>query len=349
MPKPLIKVLVVEDSAVQRAFLVHMLKSEPGFAVIGTARNGEEAIAFLNENDPDVITMDINMPKIDGFETTRRIMESKPKPVVIVTATTNPKAVATTFRAMEAGAVAVLPLPPGAGHPEHEASRRELLQTVRLMSEVRVVKRWPKERMPSAAGVPAKDVSENRNIKVVAIGASTGGPPVIHTILSRLPRDLPVPILIVQHIAAGFVEGFVHWLAASTELPVRVARDGEPAEPGRIYGAPDHYHLGLSPHRVIRLSDAPPENGLRPSVSYLFRSLAAHSAESTLAILLTGMGKDGAAELLAIRDGGGTTIAQSAETCVVNGMPGEAVHLNAAMHILSPEKIAMILMRLVKK
>ena len=349
MPKVSIKVLVVEDSAVQRAFLVHMLNSEPGFTVIGTARNGEEAIAFLNENDPDVITMDVNMPKLDGFETTRRIMETKPVPVVIVTATTNPKAVATTFRAMEAGAVAVLALPPGPGHPDHHSSRRELLQTLRLMSEIRVVKRWPRDRSRSAPGAPPKEMPQKRNIKVIAIGASTGGPPVLQTILSRLPRDLPVPILIVQHIAAGFVEGFVQWLAGTSHLPVQLARDGELAAAGHIYVAPDHFHLGLSAHRVIQLSDSPAENGLRPSVSFLFRSVAAHSADETLGILLTGMGKDGAAELLEIRERGGTTIAQTAETCVVNGMPGEAVQLNAATHILPPEKIAAMITHLVKK
>ena len=343
-----IKVLVVEDSAVQREFLLWILQSDPTLHVVGTATNGEQAVEFLKDNKADVVTMDIQLPGMDGFETTRKIMESKPTPVVIVTGTTNPKEVATTFKAMEAGALAVLQIPAGIGHPDHHATVSELLRTVKLMSEVRVIKRWSltRARMP-AARPELKPKRGAHNLQLVAMGASTGGPLVLQTILCGLPRSFPVPILIVQHIAAGFVDGFVHWLSASCRLPVEIAKDRQTIIPGHVYIAPDDMQMLAHNHSVILRKD-PPENGLRPAVSALFRSVAQYYGAAGAGILLTGMGRDGADELRQIKDAGGLTIAQSAETCVVNGMPGEAVKLKAATFVLSPEKIAAALIEATK-
>lgn len=346
----MIKVLVVEDSPVVREFLVYILGSDPDIRIVGTASDGEQAIAAVKRCQPDVITMDIHMPKMGGLEATRRIMETDPTPIVIVSGSTDPHENTKTFRAMEAGALAVLVRPMGIGHPNHASTVRELVQTVKLMSEVKVVRRWSQMKhepdLSSAAqalsgqkqarvsgGIPAK-------IKVIALGASTGGPPVLQTILAMLPKDFSLPVLIVQHMAPGFVTSFVEWLAQSSGLPVHVAKHGEFLVPGHVYVAPDEFQMKVEHGGKIVLTKDAFENGLRPSVSYLFRSLAAVYGGDVAACLLTGMGRDGAEELLLLKDKGAVTFVQDKDSSVVYGMPGEAIRLNAATFILTPDKIA---------
>ena len=338
---PLIKVLVVEDSPVVREFLVHVLGSYPEIRVVGTASDGEEALDAVRRHRPDVITMDIHMPKMDGLEATRHIMETDPTPIVIVSGSTDPHETAMMFRAIEAGALAVLMRPNGIGHPDHETTARELVQTVKLMSEVKVVRRWPRtlRAAPVAMGLaqaPAK-------VRIVAIGASTGGPPVLQTILAALPEDFPAPVLVVQHMAAGFVRGFAEWLAQSSRLPVQVAAHGESPLPGHVYLAPDGFHMKVARGGRIALTRDEPENGLRPSVSCLLRSVAEVYGGNAVAGLLTGMGRDGAEELRLLKEKGAVTFAQDKDSCVVHGMPGEAIRLDAAMLVLPPEKIAAVL------
>jgi len=178
------------------------------------------------------------------------------------------------------------------------------------------------------------------DLKVVAIGASTGGPPAIETILSGLPKDFPVPLLIVQHIAAGFVQGFADWLANSTGLPVKIAAQGEQLLPGRAYIAPDDLQMGVENGGRIILSSSGPENGLRPSVSWMFRSVGEVFGKNAIGVLLTGMGKDGAQELKRMKEKGAVTIVQDKESSIVYGMPGEAVAIDAAAYVLSPVRIA---------
>jgi two-component system, chemotaxis family, protein-glutamate methylesterase/glutaminase len=345
----MIKVLVVEDSAVVREFLVHLLGSDPDIQVIGTASNGEEALAAVQHKKPDVITMDIHMPKIDGFEATRRIMETRPTPIVIVSGSSSLQEVATTFRAIEAGALAAVSRPQGIGHPRHETSAKEMVQTVKLMSEVKVVRRWPRlNSTPVVLPTPQMQVRRApAEIQVVAIGASTGGPLVLQAILSGLPKDLPVPVLIVQHMAPGFVQGFAEWLAQSSGFPVHIPTDGEYPLPGHAYVAPDGVHMGVGTGGRVILSADEPESGLRPSVSHLFRCVAQVFGRQAVGILLTGMGRDGAEELKLMKDGGAVTIAQDKESSVVHGMPGEAIKLDAATYVLPVEKIAAALTGLV--
>ena len=351
----MIKVLVVEDSPVVREFLVFILDSDPDIRVVGTAHDGEEALDAVKRYRPDVITMDIHMPKMDGLEATRRIMETDPTPIVIVSGSTDPHENTKTFRAMEAGALAVLIRPDGIGHPDYETTARELVQTVKLMSEVKVVRRWPQTRrepiLPSAAqGLMGKPASVPgkipAKIKVIALGASTGGPPVLQTILAMLPRNFPLPILIVQHMASGFVASFVEWLAQSSGLPVHVAVNGELMLPGHIYVAPDESQMKVEHGGKIVVAQDKPENGLRPSVSYLFRSLAEVYGSGAVAGLLTGMGRDGAEELRVLKEKGAVTFAQDKDSSVVHGMPGEAIKLDAATFVLSPDKIAAVLVNL---
>lgn len=343
----MIKVLVVEDSPVIREFLIYILNADPSIQVIGSVSNGEEAIEAVRHYRPDVITMDIHMPKMDGIEATRHIMETLPTPIVIVSGSTDPHENTKMFRAVEAGALAVLIRPTGIGHPDHETTARELVQTVKLMSEVKVVRRWPQTRPRSALLSTPKAVMEQpAKVKVIAMGASTGGPPVLQTILAMLPRDFPLPILIVQHIASGFVTSFVEWLAQSCNLPVHVATHGEYIAPSHVYVAPDEFQMRVELGGKIVLTKDDPENGLRPSVSYLFRSLAAVYGDKAAAVLLTGMGRDGAEELGLLRGKGAVTIAQDKDSSVVHGMPGEAIKLDAATYILAPDKIAAVLIGL---
>lgn len=344
----MITVLVVEDSLTLQEFLVQILAADPEIHVVGTANNGAEALEAVVRHRPDVITMDINMPKMDGFEATRRIMETRPTPIVIVSGSWDPKEVGTTFRAVEAGALTMVPRPQGVGHPAHESAVQELVRTVKLMSEVKVVRRWPRPRSDLAPPPPPQGTGglAPAEIRAVAIGASTGGPLALQTILSGLPTDFPAPVLIVQHMAPGFVQGFIEWLARSAGFPVHLATNGAPLLPGAAYVAPDGSHMGVGLGPRVVLTRDGPENGPRPSVSFLFRSVAAVFGRNAAAVLLTGMGKDGAEELKALRDTGAVTFAQDRDSAVVHGMPGEAIKLGAAALVLPPEKIAAALVGL---
>ena len=341
MKKRRIDVLVVEDSPVAQLLLKKVIEADPQLHVAGIANSGEAALEFLVDEEPDVVVMDVQMPKMDGFDTTRKIMETKPLPIIICSATVRREDINTTFRALDAGAVAFVEKPVGPGHEHYDLMVRELIQAIKLMSEVKVVKRSVRFRItaarPSEAPAPCRSTAA---IELVAIGASTGGPSVLQTILGGLPRDFPVPVLIVQHIAAGFLEGMVDWLARSVGLAVQLAEHGTKAMPGHVYLAPDGFQMGISNGGRILLSKDPPENGLRPSVSYMFRSVLNACGANAVGVLLTGMGRDGARELKLMRDKGAATIAQDKESSVVHGMPGEAIALAAATHVLPPEQIA---------
>jgi two-component system, chemotaxis family, protein-glutamate methylesterase/glutaminase len=344
----MIRVLVVEDSPTMRELLICILSSDPAIEVVGTAQTGEEALEAVERTRPDVVTMDVHMPKMNGFDATRRIMETYPTPIVIVSGRADATDTTKAFRAIESGALAILQKPSGLGHPDHEQSTTDLLRTVKLMSEVKVVRRWPRCRPVDA--LPAAPTSDQfqllpiqRQIKLVAIGASTGGPPALQTILAGLPKDFPVPVLIVQHIAAGFTQGLVEWLAQSSKLPVYLPTHGQLVLPGSVYVAPDGLHMAMNTDRRIQLKADEPENGLRPSVSYLFRSVAKTCGPDAVGVLLSGMGKDGAWELKLMREQGALTIAQDRETSVVHGMPGEAIKMGGASYVLSPEKIRVAL------
>jgi len=266
-----------------------------------------------------------------------------------VTASSIPDDVAASFRAMEAGALAVLAKPVGPGHPHFAANKAEVLRTVKLMAEVKVVRRRAAGNPPPATRPLAPEPAAGMPARLVAIGASTGGPPVLHTILSKLQPGFGAPIVIVQHISSGFSEGLAQWLAQASGFPVRLASHGEALQAGVAYIAPDHLHTRVQGIGRIVLSDEPPEYGLRPSVSCLFRSVAQEYGAQAVGVLLTGMGRDGAAELKLMREAGALTLAQDRASAVVHGMPGEAVKLGAAAHVLDPPSIAAVLNRAVRR
>ena len=343
----MIKVLITEDSPVVRGYLKYILGSDPDIQVVGTAQDGEEAVRMVEIHKPDVVTMDIHMPKMDGFEATRKIMESNPVPIVIVSASWNPEEVDKTFRTMEAGAVAALEKPRGMGHPNSESSVKELIQTVKLMSEVRVVRRWSKNKsgkpaVPEQAKSAEADepVSIRLDSQLLAIGASTGGPIVLQTLLANLPKDFPLPVVIVQHIALGFLAGLRDWLGRGSAMPVHIAEDKQQLNPGHVYLAPDGFQMGVDRYRKVALRKDVLNYTLCPSVSYMFHTVAESFGDKAICVLLTGMGKDGSEEMKLIKDKGAVTIAQDQDSSVVHGMPGEAIKLGGATYVLSPEKIA---------
>ncbi len=329
-----IRVLLVEDTPVVRDFMIHIFNSDPAFQVVGTASDGMEALPAVRELRPDVVTMDVHMPNMNGLEATRRIMREAPLPIVIVSGTVTDQ-IAATFGALEAGALAFVPRPAGIGNARHAREAGDLLRTVRLMSEIRVVRRHD-----GGSAAPRAAIAAGSRLQVVAIGASTGGPLAIQTLLQRLPPEFPVPVLIVQHIVEGFVEGFVDWLNRSAALKARLAVDGEAALPGCAYVAPDGSHMGIDARGRIRLSDLPPDGGLRPSVAHLLRSVRTVYGNAAAAVLLSGMGRDGASELLQLRRCGAHTFVQDQASAVVYGMPGVALQLDAARHVMSPAEIA---------
>jgi two-component system chemotaxis response regulator CheB len=352
-------VLIVDDSFTAREYLKYILHSTGDFQVVGMAEDGEDAIEKVKSTHPDVVIMDFYMPKMNGNEATRKIMESYPVPIVAVSATWFPELVREAFLAMEAGAVAAIGKPRGTNSHQSDSTIEKFLQTVKLMSEIKVVRRLPKyqkaearspepnKRGAHASGGIAKPKSLDSEIEIVAIGASTGGPPVIETILSNLPEQFLSPILIVQHISDGFLDGMVEWLSNNTHFPVHIPGNGDQVLPGHAYYAPCGFHMGVTRKGRIILSKDPPEKSLRPAVSYLFRSVAEAFGRKAVGVLLTGMGADGAFELKMMKDKGAITIAQDRTSSVVHGMPGEAIKLGGVEYVLSPQDIATLLVRLV--
>lgn len=334
----------MDDCASTRHLLERILKADARIEVVGSAFDGQSALDQVARNKPGVVVMDSHMPRMDGFEATRLIMEKHPVPVVIVS-TTAPDEVESAFRIMEAGAVACVPKPVEPGQPGFETSAKRLVQKVRLMSEVKVVRRWPRDRMtpraPNAGHLAPVMPRSARSGLIVGIGASTGGPPVLQQILAALPRDFPAAILIVQHISPGFLPGLVEWLNRSSSLQIQIASHGIQPQAGRVYVAPDGFNFGVGTDgRIVLSGDGNDDEGLRPSVAHLFRSLAANCGRRAIGVLLTGMGKDGAAEMKLMQKAGAITLAQDRETSVVHGMPGAAISLGAASRILPADRIA---------
>jgi two-component system, chemotaxis family, protein-glutamate methylesterase/glutaminase len=344
-----IKVLIVEDSAVSRELLTYIINADPMLKVIGFAENGIKALEFIQKERPDVITMDIVMPKMDGYEATRQIMQNNPIPIIIISATVKKEDVNASFKAMEAGALAVFEKPTGPQDPNFHTLAKALRESIKIMSGVKLIARRLKSLLKPTAP-PIEEVPQPiSTIEAVAIGASLGGPQALSVVLSEIPAFFPVPIFIVQHISSGFTEGFAEWLSHYTPLTVKIAKDREHPQAGTVYIAPDHFHMEVSKNCLIQLVDAPLDGGLKPSVNRLFRSMAHHYGSKAVGVLLTGMGKDGAEGLKLMKEKGSLTIAQDEESCLMFGMPKEAIQLGATNQILPLSSIAQTLKHLIMK
>jgi two-component system chemotaxis response regulator CheB len=340
--KDKVKVFLIEDSPVQRELLRYILNSDSDIEVIGVAENGKDAIAALKDLMPNIVITDLHMPKLNGIETIRYIMSTNPLPIIAISASDNSNDAINSFYALEAGALAFTKMPVNIIDPHYESQRNDLIQHIKLMSEIKVVRRWGKGSKNSVMynqSEPTTAPYISNQINVIAIGVSTGGPIVLEEIISELPNDFP-PILIVQHIAHGFIQGLAEWLQKMTNHPVSVAKRDEVPKRGHVYLAPDLCHMGVSHAGTIILKQDPLKKLLCPSASFLFKTVADVFKNQAMGILLTGMGVDGALELKLMKDKGAITIAQDKNSALIYGMPGEAVSLGAVMYSLNPHEIA---------
>lgn len=342
-----IRVLVVEDSLVIRDILIHMLQEAEEIEVIGFADDGREATRLTQRLTPDVITMDIRMPRMDGLEATRLIMETRPTPIVVVANSVQDSDFNISFKAIEAGALTVVEKPRGLTGSDYNIIQHQLVGAVRMAAGLKVVARWPTKITP----VPTPGLSpglQNRRFDVIAIAASTGGPAALKQILTQLPADFSIPLVVVQHITPGFADHMVSWLNSEVPLRVTVAKSGDRLEAGRVLIAPSDRHMILTPARLIGLVDGPPVKGQRPSADRLFLSLAHIYRDATLGIILTGMGDDGADGFEKLSKSGAYLMAQNEQTSVVFGMPAQAIQRGVVDEVLSPDQIASTLLALHK-
>ena len=339
----MLRILIIEDSSVVALLLKAIFQQQPDMQVIGHARDGREGVQMAHDLKPDVITMDIRMPVMDGFEATRMIMSDNPIPIVVVSSSVDNEELRITFRAIEEGALAVMEKPRGFTHPDFETIRRDLVDTVRAMASVRLFRRHKFERPKDVDIYEAAIHQRTKAYELLAIGCSTGGPQVLHQVFSLLPIGFPVPIVVTQHISKGFVGGLVAWLAGNTLLNVKLAEQGETLKAGCVYFAPDDRHLLVTRNAsglAVELSDDAPCNGFRPSVSPMFKSVAKTCQGRAIGALLTGMGADGADGLLSMRSAGGHTVVQDEQSAVVYGMPGAAIAIDAVDQIVALDKMS---------
>jgi two-component system chemotaxis response regulator CheB len=334
----MIKVLIADDSPSIAAMMRDLLSQDPELEVVGWAKTGQEAIDLRNSLNPDVMTMDLNMPLMGGLEATKIIASTRPVPILVVSQLIESRDSEVAFEALRAGAVDVMGKPSGAGPGGFSQLGEELIFRVKTVAHVHPMRLVAKPAPPPVT--PRTEVNRPAKAEVVIIGASTGGPPALAKILKALPHYFPIPIAIVQHIAPGFVAGLRQWLERESSLPVKLAVHGLSLRNGNVYIAPDNHHLEIGEGRKFALTSDLPLQGHRPSVDRLMESAAQIYGAEAIGVLLTGMGRDGAQGLKKIRAAGGLTIVQDEASSLVFGMPREAIILGAAGTISPLEKIA---------
>lgn len=341
------RILIVEDSIVCRELLVSIFHNAPGLQVIGTARDGAEGVRLVKRLKPDLVTMDIHMPEMDGYEATRRIMAEVPCPIVMISGSLAKNEHELTFDALQAGALSIINKPT---INDSKEVHQQLIDKINLMSEIKVIRRWGKERQKSTPimlpALPSKNWQTQ--IQMIAIAASTGGPGALANVLAPLPANFPIPIVIVQHVTIGFCEGFSSWLDSQVSLKVRVARQADNPQPGEVLVAPDDYHMTINSMGLVSLNKQAPYHGLRPAANALFHSVAQVYGKTAVGIILTGMGDDGAEGLKSMHDVGAHIIAQDENSCVVFGMPAAAVALGSVDQIKPLAQIAPTLIKIIQ-
>jgi Chemotaxis response regulator containing a CheY-like receiver domain and a methylesterase domain len=331
----MIRLLLVEDSVTQREILRKMIDSTGQIVVIAEARNGKEAVDAVSRVQPDVVLMDIHMPDMDGVTATREIMQRYPVPIVVVSASLKARDVDLGMEALKAGAVSVMEKPQGSVLLHLDKMAADVCQQLMIASKARVRPRRGVKPLPPR---PSPVQAPSRTIDIVGICASTGGPPVLLHILSQIPKPYPLPVLLVQHIAEGFVEGFANWLAGASGQSVHRAQGQRPVTPG-FWLSPGNLHLGVTLQRRFDLTPPRAREIHCPSGNALFRSLATNCGPRALGILLTGMGDDGADGLLELHRAGGKTIVQDEESSLIYGMPKAGIERGGAEVQLSPDGI----------
>ncbi len=328
-----VRVIIVDDSALMRRLLADLLEKDPGITVVGTARNGVDALATIKEKNPDVVTMDIEMPKMDGLTALQHIMDECPMPVVMVSAMAKRQA-DITMKALDLGAVDFISKTSGALSLDIEKAGRDIINKIKTAAKVKV-KSVRKTRIEP---ISFRKITTRRDNLLVVIGASTGGPKAIPEVLSRLPLNIPAGIVMVQHMPGGFTRSFAERLNWYTSLEVKEAEDGDKIKPGLVLMAPGDYHMVVDGTRV-RLNQGPKINYVRPAVDLLMESAARSHGASCVGVILTGMGSDGAKGMKEIKSKGGRTVVQERKSCVVFGMPKAAIDIGAADRVVPLSRI----------
>jgi len=332
----MIRLLITEDSLSIVEIIKTIFKSDGDIEVVGCAKNGRESIQMTKQLKPDAILMDINMPIMDGLEATRIIMSEIPTPILILSSLIKDDDSSIGFEALRAGALDIMEKPALQLNHTDKNYEVELIRKIKIVSKVKPIHFiYHHEKGYSTQ----RRVSITKDNQILAIGASTGGPPAIGSILKNFAPGFPLPILIVQHIFSGFIQGMVNWLSKNCSIKVKIAENGEKVAEGVAYFPPDDFHLAIDQaHRII-LSKEQPIGGYRPSVDFMMRQVARVFKGKCMGILLTGMGRDGMEGLKAIKEQGGKTIVQNKETSVVFGMPKSAIDAGVADIVCSLEKI----------
>jgi len=331
----MIRVIIVDDSPTFRLLVKSILESDPEIQVLGEAINGIEALRICKQYQPDIVTMDIHMPSMDGYATIQSIMSDMPCPIIALTGSVSSRHENTHKKAVQSGALIALSKPKDIQGIDPAADR--LIEKIKSMSQVKVIRR-KKFKLPEK--ISAHQSIPKNAIRLIGIGASTGGPPAIQSILSGLSHNIATPIVIVQHISQGFVQNLAKWLISSTSFNVNLAENNMRMIPGNVYIAQDNHHLAVTREGRLKLFQKGPVDGHQPSATVLFESIAQTYGSSGMGILLTGMGCDGAAGLKKLADKGALTIAQDEASSVVFGMPKKAIDLGAARKILPIHDIA---------
>ncbi len=331
-----VRVLIVDDSPVVREVLQSLLESDPDIKVVGHAANGAEAVELTATLRPDLVTMDLMMPGMDGMEATKRIMARHPTPVLFLSAYFGGEGKYTRADAIAAGALDIMEKPALIPDWRWRSAAGPLIKKVKSLSTVPVIAHIHGARRLLAQEETQADSYSGPAADVVAIGASSGGPRVVEEILSNLPTTFALGVLVVQHMTDGFTTSMLRWLQDKCPLPVKVAEDGDTILPRRVLFAPETAHMVVTLGGRIHLSDSDPVNGHRPSIDVTFNSLAKVYGARSAGVLLTGMGADGAVGLLAIRQAGGVTMVQDENSCAVFGMPRAAIELGATQQVLPP-------------
>jgi two-component system chemotaxis response regulator CheB len=342
----MIRAVVAAGSSDVSNRVVEALANDPDISVVAVAATGWEVVEATKRLKPDIVILGIRLPVQDGFDAIKQIMIEAPTPIAVIADAEDSRQVEISMRALRAGALTVLAIPSREAGAASDFERRTFASDIKAMSQVKVVRHW---RRPAGGddSVRRGAAANAHKIGLVAIAASTGGPAALQRILCELPADFPSPILVVQHITTGFIDGFGEWLHTSCPLTIKSAVDGEPLRPHTVYLAGDGRHLGVSAKSTILLSDAPQIGGFKPSANFLFESVATTFGDRAIGVILTGMGRDGVDGLKKLHGMGGRVIAQDEASSIVYGMPGTAAAAGVVSEILPLTKIAAKLISLV--
>jgi two-component system, chemotaxis family, protein-glutamate methylesterase/glutaminase len=338
------RVLIVDDSAFMRKVLEEMIRTDPRLEVVGQAKDGREAIAMAQTLQPDVLTMDINMPRMDGLEATQHIMTQNPRPILIVSSESREGA-ASTLRALDLGAIDFVTKPSSAIDLDMKTVRDELLNKLRMAAKVRVVRTAGKGESAGAAdakapAAPIRDLGVgDAQHPLVMIAASTGGPATLMRLMPKFPKNFPAPVILVQHMPATFTSQLSLQLTEVSQIRVKEAENNEALHSGTFYVCPGSHHLRISLNGRIKLDDGERINGYRPNADVAFESAAAYAGANVIAVVLTGMGNDGAKGVQSVKAARGAVLAQDEATSVIFGMPAEAIRTGVVDQVVAIDEM----------